>query len=82
MRSHRAPLVGACRAQEAASRRRHEEEELRKRRQLEQQRAEEAHAVESDPRVKTWMELARWLRVRVCVLRVCVAVCVLLCIYV
>ena len=51
------------RAAEALVRRKQEEEELRKRRQLEHQRAEEALAVQSDPRMKTWMDL-----VRVCLL--------------
>jgi hypothetical protein len=54
-----------CRQAEAAQRRKLEEEELRKRRHLEHQRAEEALAVESDPRVKTWMGLVRpgaWFR--------------------
>lgn len=50
-------LFPRSRQAEAAQRRKLEEEELRKRRHLEHQRAEEALAVESDPRVKTWMEL-------------------------
>ena len=42
---------------QAAQRKAAEEAELRKRRLLERQRAEEEDAVNSDPRIKFWIEL-------------------------